>query len=66
MTAELERLGLLYDRDAQGEFRHTYTETFHDRFFFEITERRDGYAGFGAANAAVRMAAQARRVPPQF
>ena len=66
VTAELERLGLLYDRDAQGEFRHTYTETFHDRFFFEITERRDGYAGFGAANAAVRMAAQARRVPPQF
>ncbi len=64
--AELERLGLLYDRDAQGEFRHAYTEPFHDRFFFEIAERRDGYAGFGAANAAVRMAAQARRIPPQF
>jgi len=62
-AAELERLGLLYDRDAQGEFYHAYTQPFHDRFFFEVVERRRGYAGFGAANAAVRMAAQARNVP---
>jgi 3-dehydroshikimate dehydratase len=62
-TAELERLGLLYDRDAVGEFRHAYTDSFQDRFFFEIVERRDGYAGFGAANAAVRMAIQARLHP---
>ena len=60
-TTELERLALLYDRDATGEFRHAYTEPFQDRFFFEITQRGDGYLGFGAANAAVRMAAQARR-----
>jgi len=58
-TAELARLGLLYDRDASGEFHHTYTAAFQDRFFFEIVQRR-GYAGFGAANAPVRMAAQAR------
>ena len=62
-TVELERLGLLYDRDAVGEFRHTYTDSFQDRFFFEIVERRDGYTGFGAANAAVRMAIQARLHP---
>ncbi len=61
VAAGLERLGLLYDRDAStGEFWHAYTDTFQNRFFFEIVERRNGYAGFGAANAAVRMAAQAR------
>ena len=56
--ARLRRLHLLYDRDAGGEFIHAYTETFADRFFFEIVERR-GSRGFGAANAGVRMAAQA-------
>jgi 4-hydroxyphenylpyruvate dioxygenase len=61
-TAELARLGLLYDRDAGGEFRHAYTGAFQQRFFFEIVERR-GYAGFGAVNAPIRMAAQARDLP---
>ncbi|MGO4156055.1 bifunctional sugar phosphate isomerase/epimerase/4-hydroxyphenylpyruvate dioxygenase family protein [Cupriavidus sp. YAF13] len=59
--AALERLRqhqLLYDRDAGGEFLHAYTEPFHDRFFFELVQR-DGYLGFGAANASLRMAAQA-------
>ena len=56
----LEPLGLLYDEDSQGQFRHAYTQPFHDRFFFEVVERAGGYAGFGAPNAAVRMAAQAR------
>jgi 4-hydroxyphenylpyruvate dioxygenase len=60
LAAELERLGLLYDRDAGGAFRHAYTDAFQQRFFFEIAERQGAYAGFGAANAAVRMAAQAR------
>ncbi len=58
-TQELSSLGLLYDRDEGGEFRHAYGAPFERRFFFEIVERR-GYRGFGAANAAVRMAAQAR------
>ena len=62
--AELEALRnhhLLYDRDASGGvFRHAYTRQFRDRVFFEIAERADGYTGFGAANAAVRMAAQRR------
>ncbi len=60
VLADLARLNLLYDRDETGEFLHAYTDTFHDRFFFEIVERR-GYQGFGAANAPVRMAAQAAR-----
>ncbi|GAC1347933.1 MAG: bifunctional sugar phosphate isomerase/epimerase/4-hydroxyphenylpyruvate dioxygenase family protein [Acetobacteraceae bacterium] len=64
-AAALERLGLLYDRDAGGEFRHAYTGAFQARFFFELVERR-GYHGFGAINAPVRMAAQARNRAARF
>ncbi len=57
----LARRHLLYDRDpAGGSFLHAYTHAFRDRFFLEIVARADGYAGFGAANAPVRMAAQRR------
>jgi 4-hydroxyphenylpyruvate dioxygenase len=59
----LRRHELLYDRDEAGEFWHLYTDAFHDRFFFEAVQRRAGYAGFGAANAPVRAAAQARHHP---
>ncbi len=59
--ADLRRHGLLYDRDGAGDFRHLYTEAFHDRFYFEVVERRGGYGGFGAANASVRAAAQFRQ-----
>ena len=59
----LDRLranGVLYDRDADGgEFFQLFTRTFDDRFFFEIVERR-GYTGFGAPNAAIRLAVQNR------
>ncbi|MDP9095783.1 MAG: hypothetical protein M3N26_04370, partial [Pseudomonadota bacterium] len=64
--ARLEALGLLYDASGTGEFLHAYTETFDNRFFFEVAERRGAYGGFGAANAAVRMAAQARRYVPSW
>ena len=59
-----EELGILYDEAGEGAFLHAYTESFQNRFFFEIVERRGGYAGFGAANAAIRMAGQARRYVP--
>ncbi len=64
-AAALERLGILYDHDAGGEFRHAYTAVFQDRFFFELVERR-GYSGFGAVNAQVRIAAQARNRSVRF
>jgi len=51
--------GILYDRDQGGEYRQLYTPTLFDRFFFEIVERRR-YAGFGAPNAPIRLAAQTR------
>jgi 4-hydroxyphenylpyruvate dioxygenase len=59
----LQQHGLLYDRGDAGEFWHLYTNAFHDRFFFEAVQRGAGYAGFGAANAPVRAAAQARQHP---
>jgi 4-hydroxyphenylpyruvate dioxygenase len=59
---ELRSLDLLYDRDENGEFLHAYTDTFDDRFFFEIVQRVGGYQQYGAANATVRMAAQAQRL----
>lgn len=54
---------ILYDREGDGEFFQIYTHAFDDRFFFEIVQRRN-YQGFGAANAAIRLAAQAREARP--
>ena len=61
MLEALRRRHLLYDQDAAGAgFRHAFTQPFEERFFLEFVERAPGYAGFGAANAGVRMAAQRR------
>jgi 4-hydroxyphenylpyruvate dioxygenase len=61
--ATLRQHNILYDRDDHGEFLHAYTETFDDRFFFEVVQRIGGYQQYGAVNASVRMAAQAARRP---
>ncbi|MRK23737.1 3-dehydroshikimate dehydratase QuiC [Pseudomonas sp. JG-B] len=59
--SELAYYNVLYDRDAQGgELFHVYTEPFEGRFFFEILQRKNGYAGYGATNVAVRLAAMAK------
>ena len=50
---------ILYDREGEAEYLQVYTETFDQRFFFEIVQRV-GYRGYGASNAPVRLAAQAR------
>ncbi|MFF1712775.1 bifunctional sugar phosphate isomerase/epimerase/4-hydroxyphenylpyruvate dioxygenase family protein [Streptomyces sp. NPDC058268] len=55
--ATLADLGILYDRDENGEFLHCYTATV-GRVFFELVQRTGGYRGYGAGNAAVRLAAQ--------
>ncbi|WP_216589900.1 bifunctional sugar phosphate isomerase/epimerase/4-hydroxyphenylpyruvate dioxygenase family protein [Streptomyces brasiliscabiei] len=55
-------LGILYDRDPDGEFRHCYTETV-GRVFFELVQRDGGYKGYGAQNAPVRLAAQHTQRP---
>ncbi|KAB2850055.1 MAG: sugar phosphate isomerase/epimerase and 4-hydroxyphenylpyruvate domain-containing protein [Hyphomicrobiaceae bacterium] len=68
LTAEqlgrLKALNILYERERAGEYFQIYTPTFEERFFFEIVERRNGYKGFGATNAQVRLAAQAREARP--
>ncbi len=58
--ATYRELGILYDRDDGGAFRHCYTATI-DRVFFEIVQRDPGYPGFGARNAPIRLAAQHAR-----
>lgn len=59
--AGLQGHNLLYDQADQGSFRHVYSDSFEERFFFEIVDRQGGYQGFGAVNAGVRSAAQVRR-----
>jgi 4-hydroxyphenylpyruvate dioxygenase len=62
-VAELRAHNVLFDRDDAGDFLHAYTDPFDDRFFFEIVQRVGDYQQYGAANASVRMAAQAKRRP---
>ncbi|GAB2761407.1 sugar phosphate isomerase/epimerase and 4-hydroxyphenylpyruvate domain-containing protein [Salinifilum aidingensis] len=52
---------VLHDADEHGRFLHFYTDLLGGRVFFEVVQRLDGYRGFGAANAPVRMAAHRRR-----
>jgi len=59
----LQEHGILYDRSADGEYFHVYTEIFAHRFFFEIVQRVGRYEAFGALNAPARLASQAQRAP---
>lgn len=54
----MRALNILYDRDEAGAYFQLYTRPVNG-LFFEVVQR-DGYRGLGAANAAVRMLAQAR------
>lgn len=51
---------ILYDETDEGSFLHLYTREIHG-VFFEFVEQ-NAYLGFGAANAPVRLAAQAHDV----
>lgn len=50
---------VLYDRDGEAEYFQFYSRAFAKRVFFEVVQRR-GYQAYGAGNAAIRLAAQAR------
>jgi 4-hydroxyphenylpyruvate dioxygenase len=52
-------LNILYDRDGDAEYFQFYSRAFAKRVFFEVVERR-GYDAYGAANATIRLASQAR------
>ena len=61
-TALIDRmaaLNILYDRDGEAEYFQFYSRAFSKRVFFEVVERR-GYDAYGAANATIRLASQAR------
>jgi 4-hydroxyphenylpyruvate dioxygenase len=60
LLQRMQAANVLYDEDAEGAFFQCYTPTFAGGFFFEIVERRGGYAGYGGPNAPFRIAAQKR------
>ena len=61
----MRSLNILYDRDDQGEYFQFYSRAMAKRIFFEVVERK-GYEHFGAANAAVRLGAQASHRGPDW
>ena len=63
LVARMAKLNLLYDRDAAGEYFQFYSRAIAKRVFFEVVERR-GYDGYGAANASIRLNAQAQHRDP--
>ena len=58
--AQLREFDILYDEDESGSALHFYSANYGNGLFFEFIERREGYKGFGAANAPFRLAAQRR------
>jgi 4-hydroxyphenylpyruvate dioxygenase len=52
-----QSLGILYDRNDDGEFLHLYSETIGG-LFIELVQRVGNYQDYGPGNAAVRLAAQ--------
>jgi 4-hydroxyphenylpyruvate dioxygenase len=61
LLADLRELGVLYDRDADGEFLHFYTQILGGRVFLEFVQRIGAYAGYGELNSPIRMAAHRRQ-----
>ena len=64
LSQRLRDGSIMYDRDAEGEFFQLYSTSRADGMFFEVVERRGGYAGYGAPNAPFRIAAQRRAARP--
>lgn len=60
LVGKMQAASILYDRDEGGSYFQIYGQTIFAGFFFEIIERRGRYAGYGARNAAIRLAAQAK------
>lgn len=58
LISRLREENILYDRDGKGTYLQIYSKSFWGGFFFEIVERRNGYQGYGARNAPIRLAAQ--------
>jgi 4-hydroxyphenylpyruvate dioxygenase len=59
LVERMAALNILYDRDGEAEYFQFYSRAFAKRVFFEVVQRR-GYDAYGAANAVIRLASQAR------
>jgi 4-hydroxyphenylpyruvate dioxygenase len=58
LVRRMQVLDILFDAsDSGGRYFHAYTESFDDRFFFEVVQR-EHYDAYGAINAPARMASQ--------
>ena len=57
---KLQQHCILYDEEGDGQFFQLYSQPYGEGFFFEIVQRVNGYAGYGAANAPYRTAALKR------
>ncbi len=66
LVQRMAELNILYDRDGEAEYFQFYSRAVAKRVFFEVVERRS-YEGYGAANASIRLNAQAaHRTPDGF
>jgi 4-hydroxyphenylpyruvate dioxygenase len=61
VLAQMRALDILFERTVDGEYFHAYSESFAERFFFEIVQRAGNYDGYGAVNAPARLASQVQR-----
>jgi sugar phosphate isomerase/epimerase len=62
LLTAMREFSILYDRDEHGEYLHFFTEVLGSRVFFEIVQRIDGYAQYGAPSSTpLRMAAHRRQ-----
>ena len=65
VIARMRTANILYDRDENGEYFQFYSRAVAKRVFFEVVQRR-GYDAFGAANAVIRLNAQALHRDPEW
>jgi 4-hydroxyphenylpyruvate dioxygenase len=61
LVARMRERAIVYERTSAGDYYHAYSQSFDDRFFFEIVQRGGAYDGYGAQNAPARLAAKAQR-----
>ena len=63
--ANWQRLGIMVECSAGGEFLRACSVPFDGRSFFEVIERQGGYDDYCATDAPVRLAALAQWHGPQ-
>jgi 4-hydroxyphenylpyruvate dioxygenase len=63
LVKQMAALNILYDREGDAEYFQFYSRAVAKRVFFEVVERRR-YKGYGAANASIRLNAQAAHRDP--